>query len=84
MKIKVNKFSAKIFVLCKFRIRELTWLFIGVWFAVQILFVAVEMLIWGETFPHYGDVISTFILSWIYFHNLHLLGDVLIKITGDS
>ena len=86
MNIKTNakikgKVKAWVFSLCGCSVRNMTWLFIGVFLAEQGVSIAIEYLIWGEHFTHGFDRFFTGWLACMYFLYIHSLGDFLLDLT---
>ena len=78
---KMGKIKAKLFCLCALSVRRMTVYFVGLWLAIQGVFVSVETLFWGETFSHAGDSIVTMLISVAYFYYTHAMGDFLLDLT---
>lgn len=76
--------QAKIFILCGFNPYKMFWLWVTAYFLTLMLEVGVEVVIWGEMFPHYFDiVINTFFLL-TYLHYVNAMGEFLLKILLDK
>lgn len=81
---KLDKITARVFILCKLNVQNLTLLFWGLLAAEQILSVGIETLIWGEHFEHMGDTICFILIPLLYLYFLHRLNSFLYKLqTGD-
>lgn len=84
MKIKLNKklnrHKAKVFTLCRFNIRSLTYLFFGVLFGQQFISAGIEYLFWGETFKHWGDSVFMVAITGAYFYYANELGEFLLDL----
>ena len=77
---KLGKIKAKIFVLCGLKIRNMTWLFLGIWLAQQGISMSIEFLLFGDLFPHAIDSIFTIFISTCYFYYVNELGDFLLDL----
>lgn len=77
---KMGKLKGKIFMLCGLSIRKMTVFFIGLWLAIQGIFVSLEFLIFGEFFPHIGDSLVTIFIASAYIYYSHALGDFLLEL----
>ncbi|RLV60959.1 hypothetical protein D5018_03715 [Parashewanella curva] len=84
MKIKLNrklgKTKAKIFALTSLSIKNMTWLFLGLLVGTQLMMAGVELLVWGETFQHWGDSISFIVIASAYFYYSNALGEFLLDL----
>lgn len=84
MKLKLNyklrREKAKLFALCNFNIKNMTYLFFGLFLGEQLISASVEYLIWGDTFKHWGDPIFFTLLSGAYFYYTNALGELLLNL----
>lgn len=84
MKLKINtklsKSKAKIFALCGMNIQKMTFLFFGLFLGEQLISMAIEYLIWGETFKHWFDSVFFVFLSASYFYYSNALGEFLLDL----
>lgn len=88
MRIKLNRklsrSKAKVFTLCNFNIRSMTFLFFGILVAVQITSAGIEYLVYGETFKHWGDSLFFVLISGAYFYYSNALGEFLLDLHLNS
>ena len=82
-KIK-SKLKMKVFVLCSMSIKNMTWLFIGLYLAEQAISMAIEYLIWGEHFNHGFDHLFIGWLAGMYLAYANALGEFLLDLTLNS
>ena len=84
MKLKLNsklsRHKAKLFSLCGFNIKNMTFLFAGILFSEQLISAGVEYIIFGETFKHYGDSVFFILLANIYLYYTNELGEFLLDL----
>ena len=80
-KTKIGKLKAKAFCLCNFSIRDMTIYFLGLCFAEQSISVCIEILVFGETFPHFIDAVFFGVVGFVYFHLSSAMGDILLDLT---
>lgn len=75
-----TELQAKIFLICGCNVYKMFWLWVCVYFLVLMFQVSVEVIVWGEAFPNYFDIVITsfFLLSFLYFTNA--LGEFLLKL----
>jgi len=77
---KLSKHKAKIFTLCSFNIKSLTYLFFGVLFGQQFISAGIEYAFWGETFKHWGDSVFVGLICGAYFYYANELGEFLLDL----
>ena len=77
---KLNRHKAKIFALCSFNIKNLTFLFFGLLFAEQLISASIEYMIWGETFKHWVDTVAFLVIANAYFYYSNELGEFLLDL----
>jgi len=77
---KLSRHKAKIFTLCSFNIRSLTYLFFGVLFGQQFISAGIEYAFWGETFEHLGDSVFMVLITGAYFYYANELGEFLLDL----
>lgn len=77
---KLNRNKAKLFALCNFNIRNMTVLFLGIVIAQQLISAAIEYLLFGETFKHWGDSVFFILIANAYFYYTNALGCFLLDL----
>lgn len=80
LKCKLSRSKAKIFALCNFNIKNMTYLFMGIFFGEQLISASIEYLIWGETFKHFVDPVFFTLLACSYFYYTNALGEFLLDL----
>ena len=84
LKLKIKKshsmLKVKIFVTCGYSIRNLTLLYIGVFFAQQLISSGVGLLFFGDISPNMFDSLFAITISFLYLYYSHALGDFLLNI----
>ena len=81
---KLRREKAKLFALCNFNIKNMTYLFFGLLLAQQLLSASIEYFIWGYTFKHWGDAIFFTLLASAYFYYSNALGEFLLDLQLNS
>ena len=78
---KLSRHKAKVFVLCSFNIKNMTFLFFGLLLGEQLISAGIESIFWGETFRHGGDSVAFILTANVYFYYSNELGEFLLDLT---
>lgn len=70
-----EKYTARLLRTCNFDIVTVWIWCIQMFILVELIFIGIEYLFWGEHFPHFGDVLLSIILFSYFGFTTWVMGD---------
>lgn len=80
----MNKLFDHMIRLSRFDALRLFVLFAIIWFVQQVVSMQIEQLVWGEPFPHVGDLVVTVLLAVAYVRAAHRLSEAIALLQGQG